>query len=163
MRALLLIASLSFAAPAFAQDAMSFDDSPQMLSGETANQSVTPDRPVIQTGGAAAEGPKYRVAKELDDKVREFASRRQFPQAIADFDEALRRDGKYAFAHYNKGIAYALQNKHDDAIASFTSAIAINDKYTEAYAQRGKARVAKGDVPGGRADFAKALAQPGRS
>src|SRR5207253_1506820 len=92
MRALLLIVSLSFAAPAFAQDAMSFDDSPQMLSGETANQSVTPDRPVIQTGGAAAEGPKYRVAKELDDKVREFASRGEFSKAIAVITEALRTD-----------------------------------------------------------------------
>ena len=88
---------------------------------------------------------------------------REFARATTDFDEALSRDAKFAAAHYNKGLNFARQNKLDEAIESFSAAVQINDKYDESYAQRGNARVAKGDVAGGRADFAKALSLNGRN
>jgi tetratricopeptide (TPR) repeat protein len=86
-----------------------------------------------------------------------------YPHAIADFDEALIRDAKFAFAHYNKGFTYALENKLGEAIESFSVAIQINDKFDDSYAQRGKARISKGDVVGARADYAKALSLNNRN
>jgi tetratricopeptide (TPR) repeat protein len=105
------------------------------------------------------------VERPLGYNCRGLANRalRDFPQAIVDFDEAIGKDGKFALAHYNKGVTYAQENKPDEAIASFSSAIAINDKLDDSYAQRGKMRIGKGDVAGARGDFAKALSLNGRN
>jgi tetratricopeptide (TPR) repeat protein len=103
--------------------------------------------------------------RPLGYNCRGLANRalRDFSRAIADFDEALSHDGKFASAHYNKGLTYMLQNKPDEAIASFSSAVKINDRYDDSYAQRGKALIGKGDVAGAKADFSKALSLNGRN
>jgi tetratricopeptide (TPR) repeat protein len=88
---------------------------------------------------------------------------REYEIALADFDGALAKDAKFSPAPYNKGITYVLMSRPDEAIASFSSAIVLNEKYDEAFAQRGKVRIHKGDVAGGRVDFAKALSLNGRN
>jgi tetratricopeptide (TPR) repeat protein len=88
---------------------------------------------------------------------------RNYPEAIADFDEALNRDRTFVIAHFNKGMTFVLQNKPEDAIASFSAAIEVKKDYDDAYAQRGKVRIGKGDVTGARDDFAKALSLNGRN
>jgi tetratricopeptide (TPR) repeat protein len=86
-----------------------------------------------------------------------------YPQALADLDNALNKNPKFWIARYQKGFVYALQEQNQEAIASFTAALAINDKDDDSYAQRGKLRGAGGDVEGARADFAKALVLNGRN
>jgi tetratricopeptide (TPR) repeat protein len=265
VRAIALLTGLCFAASAAAQTGIR-DDAPQPVPAlESVNQSEPPAVPATAPPSAVPTEPKYKVAKELADKVQDFAGRkefakaialitetlttdsgnaelyrlratiqcrsanmklcledadkavetdkeyapaylfrglaridagkpkealldceatiriwverplgyncrglanralRDFPRAIADFDEAIIRDGKFALAHYNKGVTYTLENKPDEAIASFSSAIAINDKLDDSYAQRGKVRIGKGDVAGARGDFAKALSLNGRN
>jgi len=88
---------------------------------------------------------------------------RDYPKALADFDEALGKDSKYWVALYDKGTVYALQGQAEQAIASYSAAIALNDKHDESYAQRGRLRIAAGDIEGGRTDFDKALALNGRN
>ena len=104
-------------------------------------------------------------ARPLGYNCRGLANRalREFSRAIADFDEALGKDERFAIAHYNKGVTYALQDRPQEASASFSSSIAINPKHDDSFARRGKARIGMGDVGGARADFAQALSLNGRN
>jgi len=88
---------------------------------------------------------------------------RNYPQALADLDEALRRNARYWAALFDKGSVYALLGQPQQAIATYTAVIELNEKHDEAYAQRGTLRIAAGDVEGARTDFARALALNGRN
>jgi tetratricopeptide (TPR) repeat protein len=98
-----------------------------------------------------------------DCRGRAHRALRNYPLALADFDDALRKQARFWPALYNKGTVYALQGQAQQAIASYTAALAINDSHDESYAQRGTLRIAAGDVEGARADFVKALALNGRN
>jgi tetratricopeptide (TPR) repeat protein len=45
--------------------------------------------------------------------------------AIADFDEAIRLDPKFAFAFADRGLAYAKRTEYDRAIADYTEALSM--------------------------------------
>jgi tetratricopeptide (TPR) repeat protein len=50
---------------------------------------------------------------------------RQVKRAIADFDEAIRLDPKYAVAYGNRAIAYKLQGNKAKAISDFEKFITL--------------------------------------
>jgi tetratricopeptide (TPR) repeat protein len=62
--------------------------------------------------------------------------RQDFDSAIADFNEALRRDPNSASAYHNRGRAWLSKNDVDRAIADFNHAIDLNPKDLDAYADR---------------------------
>jgi tetratricopeptide (TPR) repeat protein len=97
-----------------------------------------------------------RKASETD-LVTAFANRgtasrilHDFDAAIADLDQAIRRNPGLASAYSNRGMAYRGKDDDDRAIADYDQAIGRDPKLVEAYSARAesyrrKVRVAEGD------------------
>jgi tetratricopeptide (TPR) repeat protein len=58
-------------------------------------------------------------------------------RAIADFNEAIKLDPKFALAYNNRGQAYFFIKDNDRAIADQNDAIRLDPKFVEAYNDRG--------------------------
>lgn len=82
---------------------------------------------------------------------------RDHDEAIADFDEAIWLDPKFAHAMYNRGISYVAKGDYVRAIASFTDAIRVDPKYALALDSRGSAYRSKGDYENAIADYSAAI------
>ena len=93
----------------------------------------------------AGRGNIYRIQKD-------------YARAIADNDEAIRLNPNYALAFNNRGNIYRLQKDFRRAIADYDEAIRINPKYALALYGRGLAKAELGQIVGGKADVARALA-----
>jgi tetratricopeptide (TPR) repeat protein len=74
-----------------------------------------------------------------------------YDRAIADYDEAIQLNPKYAHAYNHRGMAYIDKGDYDRGIADYDEAIRLNPNYAHAYANRGDAWSHKGD-------FARAIA-----
>ena len=87
-----------------------------------------------------------------------YQDQNQFEKAIADYDEIIKIDPNYAFAHYNKGyIDLVFRKDFNGGIENFTLAIKAKPDYTEAYYMRGKCYEGKGEAKLAKEDFSKAL------
>jgi lipoprotein NlpI len=87
----------------------------------------------------------------------EWAAKREFDRAIADYDAAIRLNPKYADAYYNRGNAWSSKGEHDRAIADYDMAIRLNPKDAAAYSGRAFELVAKGDYAKALADYDAAV------
>ena len=63
--------------------------------------------------------------------------KRQFDNAMSDFDAAIALDSTHAHAHYNRGVLHSQLLEHDLAIVDYTNAINADEEYSLAYANRG--------------------------
>ncbi|HJR07464.1 MAG TPA: tetratricopeptide repeat protein [Pyrinomonadaceae bacterium] len=86
-----------------------------------------------------------------------YAVTNDHAQAIATFQEVIRRLPKVATTHYNVGLSQAALGKHREAIASFNEAIRLKPDYSEAYYNLGVAHSKLEDYPQAIAAFKKAL------
>ena len=67
--------------------------------------------------------------------------RREYKDAISDFDLAIDRKSDYAEAYYWRGLAkYRLKRPDEEIIADYSEAIRLNSNYAEAYYERGRAK-----------------------
>jgi tetratricopeptide (TPR) repeat protein len=73
--------------------------------------------------------------------------------AISDFAEAIKLNGRNAFAYNNRGNAYRNQHKNDEALADFAKAIEIDAKYLSPYNNRGLLYLDQGEFDRAIADF----------
>jgi lipoprotein NlpI len=80
-----------------------------------------------------------------------------YPQAIKDFDEAIRIKPEYAEAYYNRGLAHKALGNAGQAIADYSRAISIKPNMAEAYNNRGNAYGESGDCNLALMDFNAAL------
>ncbi|MBC6480408.1 MAG: tetratricopeptide repeat protein [Hormoscilla sp. GM7CHS1pb] len=62
-----------------------------------------------------------------------------YKEAVAAFDEAIKRKPKFEQAWYARGLALKEQEKYQAAMASFDEATEINPKFYEAWRERGDA------------------------
>src|SRR5712692_6754106 len=69
----------------------------------------------------------------------------EYDRAVADYNEAIWLDPKYATAYGNRGNSYRLKRDYDRAIADYSEAIRLDPKYAVAYGGRGNAYHSKGD------------------
>jgi tetratricopeptide (TPR) repeat protein len=79
-------------------------------------------------------------------------------QAIADYDQAIALDPKYAAAYNNRGAAYYAQGEYKLAIADFSKAIELAPDDPAAYNNRGLIYPDQGEYELAIADFNKAIA-----
>jgi tetratricopeptide (TPR) repeat protein len=63
-----------------------------------------------------------------------------------------------AWMYFNRGLAFKMLGRLYDAHRDYTKAIEVDPSFAPAYANRGNVRILRNDVPGGMADFRKALA-----
>ncbi|NLD82107.1 MAG: tetratricopeptide repeat protein [Smithella sp.] len=80
-----------------------------------------------------------------------------YPQAIKDFDEAIRIKPEYAEAYYNRGLAHKALGNAGQAIADYSRAIRLKPNMAEAYNNRGNAYGESGDCNLALMDFKAAL------
>ena len=101
--------------------------------------------------------PSANQADILLDRAMLYAIAKDKSKALADLEEALKRDPKLPRGQYLKGMALLDQKNYDQAIAKFSEAIRLNDKYADAWCFRGKAKMAKKEIEPAVADFTKAI------
>jgi tetratricopeptide (TPR) repeat protein len=79
--------------------------------------------------------------------------------ALADYNQAIALDPKYAYAYNNRGSLKDDLNDVQSALADYNQAIALDPKYIDAYINRGYLKHTKlNDVQGALADYNQAIA-----
>ena len=96
-------------------------------------------------------------ADVLCDRATLYAMAKDKTRALADIDEAIKRNPNWSRAHFLKGMAKLDLKEYDGAIASFSEAIRLNEKYAEAWCFRGQAKLAKKEWEPAVVDFTKAI------
>jgi beta-lactamase regulating signal transducer with metallopeptidase domain/Tfp pilus assembly protein PilF len=111
-----------------------------------------------------AAAAKSLRAQTQDPKFTEAAGRglaafekRDYAQALASFDEAIRLAPDYSEAHRWRGDALLNQRQLDKALAAYDDAVRLDPKNAMAYASRGMAWTEKGDPDKALADFERAI------
>jgi len=74
--------------------------------------------------------PQFRL-HATEQRGRAYLARGWFAQALADFDEAVRIDPKFAGAWNNRGWTLMKMGRHQEALASIDRAISLkkDEKY----------------------------------
>jgi tetratricopeptide (TPR) repeat protein len=143
---------------------------------ESFNKAIQADKlsinAVVGKANALAELKKEAEAQELlrqaismapsfaiDFLARGAAFRAlgQFDKALADYDEALKRNPDFPEVQMNKGVVYWHKGDYSSAIPLFTAAIKADPNFVEALANRGAAYRKKGDMNAAIADYSKAI------
>jgi tetratricopeptide (TPR) repeat protein/predicted aspartyl protease len=127
-----------------------FDLSVTMSSNEAAAPAA--DAPPAIAGG---EDPQKASMDAADLRRRGAASagRRDFPSAIADFDQAIKLDPTDAESYYQRAMARWHEHQAVLAMADFDAALKIRPDGIPALMDRGALRLANKDDAGARADF----------
>ena len=108
-------------------------------------------------GSSPAEpsGAAFKFA--LVDRGRTFLDKKQWDEAIAQFNEALKLDPEFVPALKNRGAAYLGTQDYNRAIADYDAAIRLEPKYAEHYYNRAQAYLGTQDYNRAIADFNKAI------
>jgi lipoprotein NlpI len=80
-----------------------------------------------------------------------------YERAIQDYDEAIRRERKYAPAYYNRGNAYQGKGDYERAIQDYDVAIRLKPQDALAFNNRGSAYMRKGDYARAIQDYDQAV------
>jgi len=97
-----------------------------------------------------------RNAKELDE-LQKDAARDKAKKEVADYSEAIRRDGSSAADYFHRGRAFQRLDNYDSAVADFSSAISLSPQTSQFYLARAsvyvlmkKPLMAKADIENAR-------------
>jgi tetratricopeptide (TPR) repeat protein len=94
--------------------------------------------------------PTDREALEANAVIGEY------DKALADYEECLRLNPKYAWAFANRSETYRLRGDHDRAIGDYTVAIRLSPKHARAYRGRGVSYEKQGERVRVEADYTEA-------
>lgn len=94
-----------------------------------------------------------QLAATYDNRGVEYAAKREFDKAFADYDEAIRIDPKFAFPYSNRGDARRLNGNVEQALADLNEAVRLDPTFANAYYNRGLAFEAKQKLQEALADF----------
>ena len=110
-------AALFAAASAFAASKKDWDD----CHGDDPDRAIAACTRVVND---RSESQKNR-AVAYNSRALAWDEKRDYDRAIADYNDAIRLDPKYAGAYYNRGLAWRGKGDFDRAIADFTTAIKL--------------------------------------
>lgn len=153
LRTTILLAAV-FALAGAAMGAPSQADLESCRQAEDVYRRIAGCTKIIQDRAATKE---IRVGA-YNNRGLAYRAKREFDRAIADFNEALRLDPKYAGGYNNRGLVYSNKEDFERAIADFNEAIRLNPKFALAFASRGGVHFDKGDYDRALADLDKAIA-----
>jgi tetratricopeptide (TPR) repeat protein len=116
-----------------------------VLALSPALEAVSEELKTHPTAGAyAIRGTLWRALKEYD-------------KALADYDQAIRRDPKQATFYCDRGTAHSYKRQDDQAISDYTEAIRLDPKFATAYVRRAFAWRVKGNFEKAMGDCDEAL------
>jgi tetratricopeptide (TPR) repeat protein len=81
-----------------------------------------------------------------------------YPQAIADYEQAIRIDPRFNEAYFSRANAYFDLGNYIQAIADYTQSILLSPSDAVAYSNRGNAYMQMGDMANAQADYERAIA-----
>src|SRR2546423_5056169 len=112
---------------------------------------------------AAASQPQTNARPNPKDpgghsaKGVEFAKKKEYDKAIAEFTEAIKAEPNDAKNYFNRATAYRGAGKMEEARADFAKAIEMQPNNTAAYIGRGEGLLQQKQWNAAEADFDKAL------
>lgn len=113
---------------------------------ETLRKAADLDRKYAPNLGAALQQRATMLASEL-----------KFPDAISDFDDAIKANPKSASAYEGRAYVYMKMNDLDKALADYSEAIKHNPGEARFYSYRSHILATKGDLKNALADTEKVL------
>ncbi len=93
------------------------------------------------------------------DEANQLLEQKQYPEALAKYEELLAAEPTLYQVHYNIGIAQREMGKLDEAVASFQKVLEQEANNTSALIATGDALVAKGKLDEAVTYFEKAIGQ----
>lgn len=146
---MLLAAGPGFAAgPTAAQQARTLCND----AHSTDDQTITGCGALIKSG----KENKHNLVIDYNNRGLAYFNKRDFNNAIIDYNAALKIDPNFAQAYNGRCAARNAKGDAMNAIADCDQAIQIDPNFAYAYSNRGLAKRARGDTKGGDADIAKA-------
>jgi len=97
------------------------------------NRSETTQSPLTSEGAISKERIRSQTWMEHYALAEEHLERRQYKQAIDEFNKVIEEDLRAYEAYTGIGFAYIQQGKYEEAIKSFEKATEINPDYAPAY------------------------------
>lgn len=86
-----------------------------------------------------------------------YTRNKDYDRAIADFNQAMQLDPKFALAYSDRGLTYAIKRDYNRAIADASRAIELDPKLALAYVNRGNSYTANKNYDAAIADYTRAL------
>jgi len=99
----------------------------------TADQRISGCTAVIQARKLKGKG----LAFAFINRGVAYYQKRQYDQAIDNYDQAIKLNPKYAIAFNNRCAVYNDKGEYDHAIQECNQAIKLNPKYADAFFNRG--------------------------
>jgi Tfp pilus assembly protein PilF len=149
-RAMILLAALLFAAPAFAGKE---EDRRDCAANQSQDDRIAACSRVLedQSANASLRTMAYR------NRGIAYIGKKLFELAVFDFDEALKLSPQDQSALANRGWASAQRGQLDRAIADYSEFLKLNPRGERIYNNRGLAYMRKGELPSAFADFEAAM------
>ncbi|NES69991.1 MAG: tetratricopeptide repeat protein [Okeania sp. SIO2D1] len=123
-------------------------------SSSTGDDRLTPgnSEAIISQKDSSAQD-----AESYFEKAVKHYNEGKYEEAIADFNQAIRLNPKYAKAYNGRGLVYTLLEKNEKALADYNQAIRLNPKYAQAYNNRGIVYRRQGKNEKALADYNQAI------
>lgn len=93
----------------------------------------------------------------LNSRGIAYSNKEQYDRAIADFDEAIRRNPQYGNPYVSRGLAWKRKQEFDRALADFGEAIRVDPNLVVAFVDRGNLLSNQGEFDRAIADFTEAI------
>jgi tetratricopeptide (TPR) repeat protein len=145
--------TLALAAASLLLGSAAFADDNQVCYQASGDTAIAACSRVID----AASSTKNNLIDAYTNRGQEYYIKKDYTQAIADFDMAIRLNPRTILAYGNRANARSALKQPDAAIADYTKAIANDREYTAAYTGRAMEYENKGQKNLAIADYRAAL------
>jgi len=86
-----------------------------------------------------------------------YSESKQYPAALADFDQAIALNPRVAKVWVNRGNVLGAMGRNDSSLVSFDRALALKPDFADAWNNRGAVKLQMGDFAGTIADCSRAI------